>query len=110
MLLTILRGTLLEDMSSHDSLAAGLSEHQDSLAAGLSEHGDSTTMDTSDQAESSDQDKLDKQDTSSDSAKYLLVQSEEDRLKYNPLDAGVLVEGSKVIGQNSIRVAGQVSN
>ena len=38
----------------------------------------------------------------------LLVQSEEEKLKYNPLDAGVLVEGGKVIGQNSIRVAGQV--
>ena len=38
----------------------------------------------------------------------LLVQSEEERLKYNPLDAGVLVESTKVIGQNSIRVAGQV--
>lgn len=30
------------------------------------------------------------------------------KMKYNPLDAGVLVEGGKVIGQNSFRLAGQV--
>ena len=29
-------------------------------------------------------------------------------VKYNPVDAGIFVEGSKVVGQNSVRVAGQV--
>ena len=52
---------------------------------------------------------LNSQEESSDATtNALIVQSEEERLKYNPLDAGVLVESTKVIGQNSIRVAGQV--
>ena len=29
-------------------------------------------------------------------------------MKYNPMDAGALVEGGKVVGQNSFKVAGQV--
>ena len=29
-------------------------------------------------------------------------------MQYNPLDAGALVEGGKVIGQNSFKMAGQV--
>jgi|ERR1719334_2679157 len=38
----------------------------------------------------------------------VLKQTSRDGVKYNPIDAGVFVEGGKVIGQNSIRVAGQV--
>jgi len=38
----------------------------------------------------------------------LLKETSRDGVKYNPLDAGVFVESGKVIGQNSIRVAGQV--
>ena len=38
----------------------------------------------------------------------LLKQESRDGMKYNPLDAGALVEGGKVIGQNSFRMAGQV--
>ena len=34
--------------------------------------------------------------------------SDSDRMKVNPLDVGMLAEGGKVIGQNSLRVAGQV--
>ena len=30
------------------------------------------------------------------------------QVQYNPLDAGALVEGGKVIGQNSFKMAGQV--
>ena len=58
--MAILRGSLVHDLSSTDSLAAG----QD-------------------------------------------VRQEGEKVDYNPLDAGVLVEGGKVIGQNSIRVAGR---
>ena len=60
LLVAILRGSLVHDLSSTDSLAAG----QD-------------------------------------------VRQEGEKVDYNPLDAGVLVEGGKVIGQNSIRVAGR---
>jgi len=38
----------------------------------------------------------------------LLKQTSREGVKYNPVDAGVFVESSKVIGQNSVRVAGQV--
>ena len=64
------------------SLANNLNT-RDSLAAGLSSQGENSAV----------------------------VEGEsqgEQEVNYNPLDAGVLVEGGKVIGQNSIRVAGQV--
>ena len=38
----------------------------------------------------------------------ILTGSDTDRMKVNPLDVGMLAEGGKVIGQNSLRVAGQV--
>ena len=38
----------------------------------------------------------------------ILTASNSDRMKVNPLDVGMLAEGGKVIGQNSLRVAGQV--
>lgn len=38
----------------------------------------------------------------------LFKQSSKDGVHFNPLDPGMLVEGGKVIGQNSFRVAGQV--
>ena len=38
----------------------------------------------------------------------ILTASDTDRMKVNPLDVGMLAEGGKVIGQNSLRVAGQV--
>merc|ERR1712004_965487 len=38
----------------------------------------------------------------------LMKQESKDGVQYNPLDAGALVEGGKVIGQNSFKVAGQV--
>merc|ERR1719431_1345246 len=38
----------------------------------------------------------------------LLKQDSKDRVKYDHIDAGMFVEGGKVIGQNSFRVAGQV--
>lgn len=38
----------------------------------------------------------------------LLKQESRDGMRYNPLDAGALVESGKVIGQNSFRMAGQV--
>ena len=69
LLVAILRGSLVHDLSSTDSLAAGLSS----------------------QAATTGQD----------------VRQEGEKVDYNPLDAGVLVEGGKVIGQNSIRVAGR---
>ena len=37
-----------------------------------------------------------------------LLSASRDGVKYNPMDAGVFVESSKVIGSNSFRVAGQV--
>ena len=66
------------------SLANNLNT-RDSLAAGLSSQGENTVM-----VEGKSQ------------------EEQEEQVNYNPLDAGVLVEGGKVIGQNSIRVAGQV--
>jgi len=95
LLVTVLRGTLIHNMTS-----------QESLTAGLESHGVNTSMVTNSEMITKNED----QSTGDrvPSTKYLLVQSEDDRLNYNPLDAGVLVEGSKVIGQNSIRVAGQV--
>ena len=39
---------------------------------------------------------------------YLLKQESKEGVTFNPLDAGALVEGGKVIGQNSFRMAGQV--
>ena len=65
------------------SLAHNLNTRH-SLAAGLSSQGENTAMVEGDS------------------------QGEQEEVNYNPLDAGVLVEGGKVIGQNSIRVAGQV--
>ena len=62
--MAILRGSLVHDLSSTESLAAGL---------------------TSEGRKGSE---------------------EGEEVAYNPLDAGVLVEGGKVIGQNTIRVAG----
>merc|ERR1712183_11432 len=41
-------------------------------------------------------------------ASVSLFKTTKDSVKYSPLDAGVLVEGGKVIGQNSFKVAGQV--
>jgi len=38
----------------------------------------------------------------------LLTQESRDGVQFNALDAGALVEGGKVIGQNSFRMAGQV--
>jgi len=38
----------------------------------------------------------------------LLKQDSKDKVKYDHIDAGMFVEGGKVIGQNSFRVAGQV--
>ena len=38
----------------------------------------------------------------------LMKQESKDGVQYNPLDAGALVEGGKVIGQNSFKMAGQV--
>jgi len=38
----------------------------------------------------------------------LLKQESKDNVHYSPVDAGMFVEGGKVIGQNSFRVAGQV--
>ena len=66
------------------SLANNLNT-RDSLAAGLSSQEENTVM-----VEGKSQ------------------EEQEEQVNYNPLDAGVLVEGGKVIGQNSIRVAGQV--
>jgi len=43
-----------------------------------------------------------------DSTVALLKQTSREGVKYNPMDAGIFVEGSKVVGQNSVRVAGQV--
>jgi len=37
-----------------------------------------------------------------------LLNNHKDGVRFNPLDAGVLVEGGKVIGQNSFKMAGQV--
>jgi len=42
------------------------------------------------------------------STRTLLTQTSSDRMAYSPLDPGVLVESSKVIGQNSLKAAGQV--
>jgi len=39
---------------------------------------------------------------------FLMKQESKDGVQYNPLDAGALVEGGKVIGQNSFKMAGQV--
>ena len=36
------------------------------------------------------------------------LMNSKDGVQYNPLDAGALVEGGKVIGQNSFKMAGQV--
>lgn len=47
-------------------------------------------------------------ETGKQSAVAVLKQTARDGVKYNPIDAGVFVEGGKVIGQNSIRVAGQI--
>ena len=38
------------------------------------------------------------------------LMNSKDGVQYNPLDAGALVEGGKVIGQNSFKMAGQVSS
>jgi len=38
----------------------------------------------------------------------ILTSSNTDQMSVNPLDVGMLAEGGKVIGQNSLRVAGQV--
>jgi len=38
----------------------------------------------------------------------LMKQESKNGVQYNPLDAGALVEGGKVIGQNSFKMAGQV--
>jgi len=43
-----------------------------------------------------------------DSTVALLKQTSRDGVKYSAMDASVFVEGSKVVGQNSVRVAGQV--
>jgi len=43
-----------------------------------------------------------------DSTVALLKQTSREGVKYSPMDAGIFVEGSKVVGQNSVRVAGQV--
>ena len=40
----------------------------------------------------------------------LMKQESKDGVQYNPLDAGALVEGGKVIGQNSFKMAGQVTS
>ena len=82
LLITILKRILLED---HTPKIEEIVE-QDSIEGEIENTAESTNCQTD----------------------ALLVQSEEEKLKYNPLDAGVLVEGGKVIGQNSIRVAGQV--
>ena len=99
--MTVLRGTLIHNMTS-----------QESLTAGLESHGVNTTIVTncitSNKDQSTKSSASNVPNTNKTITNYLLVQSEDDRLNYNPLDAGVLVEGSKVIGQNSIRVAGQV--
>ena len=36
------------------------------------------------------------------------LMNSKDGVQYNPLDAGALVEGGKVIGQNSFKMSGQV--
>jgi hypothetical protein len=46
--------------------------------------------------------------SSSTSSTLTLLKASKDAVKFNQLDAGVLVEGGKVIGQNSFNVAGQV--
>ena len=74
LLVAILRGSLANNLTTRDSLAAGLSSQ-----------GENTVM-----VEGQSQGE------------------QQEQVNYNPLDAGVLVEGGKVIGQNSIRVAGQV--
>ena len=79
---------------------------QESLAAGLEAHGVKSTIDANQEDIVSNHD-ADVVNPNLPSAKHLLVQSEEDRLNYNPLDAGVLVDSTKVIGQNSIKVTGQ---
>ena len=67
--MAILRGSLVHDLSSTESLAAGLTSEGTNTGTVQSQEGE--------------------------------------EVAYNPLDAGVLVEGGKVIGQNSIRVAGE---
>merc|ERR1739848_637059 len=46
--------------------------------------------------------------TAATSSTLTLLKASKDAVKFNQLDAGVLVEGGKVIGQNSFKVAGQV--
>jgi len=46
--------------------------------------------------------------TAATSSSLTLLKASKDAVKFNQLDAGVLVEGGKVIGQNSFKVAGQV--
>lgn len=121
LLITILRGILLYDMTSSDSLSAGLLSQGASVAiVSAQESGNVSkssitsaaavaavglTANSIASSENSSQAVVSK---ASSGATRLFKQSSQDTVKYSPLDAGVLVEGGKVIGQNSIKVAGQV--
>ena len=121
LLITILHGILLYDMTSSDSLSAGLLSQGASFAI-VSAQEDGIVKNTSvakaaavtavgltassiENAENPNQVVV---SNASSGATRLFKQTSQDTVKYSPLDAGVLVEGGKVIGQNSIKVAGQV--
>lgn len=121
LLITILHGILLYDMTSSDSLSAGLLSQGASVAI-VAAQDDGVVSKTSVKSaaavaavgltaslipnvENSNQVVV---SNASTGATRLFKQTSQDTVKYSPLDAGVLVEGGKVIGQNSINVAGQV--
>jgi len=120
LLLTILQGILLHDMTSSESLSAGLMSHGASVAIVAAQEDGTVTTSTvpsiktvvatgltaavANQGVSSQV----MVSSGSSGATKLFKQTSQDAVKYSPLDAGVLVEGGKVISQNSIKVAGQV--
>merc|ERR1712123_292605 len=121
LLITILRGILLYDMTSSDSLSAGLLSQGASVAIVSAQESRNVSKSsitsaaavaavglTANSLASSENTSQAVVSKTSSGATRLFKQSSQDTVKYSPLDAGVLVEGGKVIGQNSIKVAGQV--
>ena len=101
-LITLLRGILVSDLSAatqslHNSDSAAVSLVSKAVSATAGSVA-STSVIAANASSCTD----------AASSSLSLLKTSKDAVQFSQLDAGVLVEGGKVIGQNSFKVAGQV--
>jgi hypothetical protein len=108
LLITILRGILVCDLSGAAGLSTAMMSRNSAAVSFVSKAASSAAASVASVASTS----VIAANVSScgdvASSSMMLFKTSKDAVQFSPLDPGVLVEGGKVIGQNSLKVAGQV--